>query len=262
MLTYGFYNSVNNDRRYNAIQFSKLFDGIITDGVFQTIDNTLNVVPNSGMVLGIQSGRAWFNHTWNWNDATSLITILPSEIILPRIDAVVLEIDTSPSVRANSFKVIKGTPGAAPERPVLTTGEFVNQYPLAYVYVAATVTQIVAGDITSMIGTSECPYVTGILETVDQTMLADIQAYLETLTDHTNELTILYYLGTKLDKAITYWEDDITKKQEEILGYTDGKLTSVTIKLYDASGVLLSTHTQTIEYNGSNKFDRIRTVIS
>lgn len=262
MLTYGFYNSVNNDRRYNAIQFSKLFDGIITDGVFQTIENKLNVSPNSGMILNIETGRAWFNHTWNWNDATTLITIPASEIILPRIDAIVLEIDTSPSVRENSFKVVKGTPGAAPERPTLTKGEFVNQYPLAYVYVEATATQIVAGDITIMVGTTECPYVTGILETVDQTMLDDIEAYLASITEHTNELTILYYTNKILDRSVTFWEDETTKREEEILTYTDGQLTSVTIKYYDQAGTLLKTYVETITYNSDNAIDRVRRVMS
>lgn len=34
-VTYGFYNSKNHDRRYDAIQMSRIFDGIIRDGVLQ-----------------------------------------------------------------------------------------------------------------------------------------------------------------------------------------------------------------------------------
>ncbi len=34
-VTFGFYNSVNGDRKYDAIQMSSIFDGIIRDGVFQ-----------------------------------------------------------------------------------------------------------------------------------------------------------------------------------------------------------------------------------
>ena len=33
-VTYGFYNSSNGDRKYNALQFSRLFEGIIRDGGF------------------------------------------------------------------------------------------------------------------------------------------------------------------------------------------------------------------------------------
>ena len=36
-LTYGFYNSLNGDRKYNAMDISRLFDGLIKDGVFMSI---------------------------------------------------------------------------------------------------------------------------------------------------------------------------------------------------------------------------------
>ena len=32
-LTYGFYNSKNGDRKYDAVAMSRMFDGIIRDGV-------------------------------------------------------------------------------------------------------------------------------------------------------------------------------------------------------------------------------------
>ena len=32
-VTYGFYNSLNGDRRYDANQMSAIFDGLIIDGV-------------------------------------------------------------------------------------------------------------------------------------------------------------------------------------------------------------------------------------
>ena len=34
---YGFYNSVNGDRRYDAVDFGRIFDGVINDGVFGTV---------------------------------------------------------------------------------------------------------------------------------------------------------------------------------------------------------------------------------
>lgn len=35
--TYGFFNSLNGDRKYTAEQLSSIFDGLITDGVFDSI---------------------------------------------------------------------------------------------------------------------------------------------------------------------------------------------------------------------------------
>ena len=36
-LTFGFYNSLNNDRSYDAVDISRIFDGIINDGVYLSI---------------------------------------------------------------------------------------------------------------------------------------------------------------------------------------------------------------------------------
>ena len=165
-LTYGFYNAINHDRRYNAIQMSSIFDGIIEDGVFMTIGNRFQVLQNNGMVINIDTGRAWFNHTWTLNDALLPLTVSQSEIILDRIDAVVLEVNAQQSVRANSIKIIKGTPASSPVRPILTNTEFVHQHALAYIYVRARVTEIRQADITNVVGTSETPFVTGPLKTI------------------------------------------------------------------------------------------------
>ena len=42
-VTYGFYNALNHDRLYDAIQMSSIFDGIIRDGIFSTIGDTMIV---------------------------------------------------------------------------------------------------------------------------------------------------------------------------------------------------------------------------
>ena len=57
----GFFNSVNGDRLYNADDMSKIFDGLITDGVYESVDDKLAVQPNSGMTIQIATGRGWFN---------------------------------------------------------------------------------------------------------------------------------------------------------------------------------------------------------
>lgn len=172
-VTYGFYDSLNGDRKYNAKQISELFDGLIRDGVFMSIGDALVVSVGGGMSITVGTGRAWFNHTWTYNDAPLILQVDQSEIALNRVDSVVLEVNSDDDVRANAIKVIKGTPSSEPVATELVRNEFVNQYPLGYVYVAAGVTEITAVDITNTIGTSDCPFVTGILETVDiDTLLA------------------------------------------------------------------------------------------
>lgn len=165
-LTSGFFNSLNHDRKYNAIQMSSIFDGIIRDGVFMSITDKLMVEAESGMTIVSKPGRAWFDHTWTLNDAKLPLVVEQSELILDRIDAVVLEVNKTQSVRSNTIKMVKGTPSATPQNPTLTKSLDVNQYPLAYVSVKHGVTEITQADITNMVGTSECPFVTGILETI------------------------------------------------------------------------------------------------
>ena len=163
-VTYGFYNSKNKDRRYDAIQMSRIFDGIIRDGILQHVGTAMMVNASTGMMVNVGIGRAWFNHTWTLNDALLPLTVPQSEVILNRIDAVVLEVDSRESVRANAIKIIKGTPAINPVKPTMISTNDRWQYPLAYIRVNSGVTSIRQADITNAVGTSECPFVTAPLE--------------------------------------------------------------------------------------------------
>lgn len=166
-VTSGFFNSFNRDRVYDADQMSAIFDGIINDGVFANIGDCFEVTADSGNVINIGVGRAWFNSRWLLNDAILPITADTPEILLPRYDAVVIEIDKSDSVRSGSIKIIKGTAASSPTYPTLTRTDEVNQYPIAYIYRVPGSSEITQGNITNMVGTSSCPYITAILEVHD-----------------------------------------------------------------------------------------------
>lgn len=168
MLTYGFYDSINHDRRYNAIQMSSIFDGVINDGIFMSIGERFNIsASGNDMTVTVGTGRAWFNHTWTLNDSILLLELPPSELILNRYDAVVLEVNSEVSVRANEIKIVSGTPSSNPVYPTMINTKSVHQHPLAYIYVGKNVTAIRQADITSMIGKGDAPYVTGIIDTID-----------------------------------------------------------------------------------------------
>lgn len=170
-VTSGFYNSMNGDRRYNSEQMSHLFDGIIADGVYATIYNQFEVSVNEGMTLQVDTGRCWFDHAWLLNDGILLLQVDAAEILFDRIDAVVIEIDHSDMVRAGNIKLVKGTPSATPSKPTLTKTDTVKQYPLSYYTVRAGSTAIEAADVVNTVGTSECPFVTGVVSVMDIDML-------------------------------------------------------------------------------------------
>lgn len=167
----GFFNAMKigevYDREYDAREMSQLFDGLILDGVFQSIGNGLVVKALAALTITVSTGKAWFNQTYTSVDAPEPIAMPAAHTILNRIDTVVIEVNTSPSVRANSIKVITGNAATTPSRPSLVRSEYVNQYPLAYVYRKAESTTVTQGDITNAVGTSACPFVIGVVKTMN-----------------------------------------------------------------------------------------------
>ena len=231
--TYGFYNSLDGDRKYDAMQFGQLFDGIINDGVFMSIGEHLNVTANSGMQIKIGTGRAWFNSTWSYNDSSLIMDVGTSSTLLGRIDMVVLEVNRSNGIRATSIKVLEGTPSSSPEAPTLTNDAEAEiwQHPLAQLYIGAGVTEVTQSAITNKIGTSECPFVTGVLKTMDiDTLIAQwgtewdewmssrVSEVAKLISDSTTDMTTF---KTEQQQLFNEWFANI---QYTLDGDTAGKL--------------------------------------
>lgn len=169
-LTYGFYNSVDHDRRYDARQFSRLIDSLIKDGVFMHIGDRMMVTAHEDHIE-IGSGLAWFNSTWSYNDAPYMIALPKSDVVYTRIDTVVLEVYEEESIRANFFKIVEGTPALNPVKPDLLNLDNIHQHPLCYITRPANNELIYQSAIENAVGTSETPFVSGILETVEASAL-------------------------------------------------------------------------------------------
>lgn len=180
----GFFNSLNGDRKYNAAQMSAIFDGLIIDGVFASIGTAFAVKAAGGLTVNVGVGKAWFDRTWTVNDSILPMTAPEAEVLLDRIDAVVLEVNGMESVRENTIKFVKGNPSSAPSRPTLTNEGNVHQYPLCYIYRKYGTAVINQADITPMVGTESTPFVTGILQTISlDELLGKWQDELDRFTD-------------------------------------------------------------------------------
>lgn len=167
-VTSGFYNSVSGDRKYNTLQMSSIFDGIIEDGVYNSIGDRFSLTAGEGNTVIVGTGRAWFNHTWTLNDADYPLAIEPAEVVLNRYDAIVIEVNGSNAVRNNSIKVIKGTAGSSPSKPTMANGDDnIWQHPLGYIYVPAGSSSVSQSNIEYVVGTSECPFVVAAVQSVD-----------------------------------------------------------------------------------------------
>ena len=172
MWTSGFFNSVNGDRLYNADQLSRIFEGLITDGVYESVANKLAVQPNSGMTIQIATGRGWFGGHWVNNDSEYTLTLTDSDVILSRYVAVVIKVDDTDAVRDAVPYLKYGEFATNPIKPTMTRTETVKEYWLAYIYVGAGVSEITASAIEdTRADESLCGWVTGLITQISTATL-------------------------------------------------------------------------------------------
>lgn len=143
-ITYGYFDSINGDRKYNADQMSEYFDGIVSDGVFQSVGGGLAVSAQStpDMSVKVASGRAIINSKWIKNDADITLPITAASTAYARITSVVVQLD--PANRLIRITTKDGAPSGAPEPPEIT----VNEIEIARITIAANITSVVNAAIT------------------------------------------------------------------------------------------------------------------
>lgn len=230
--TSGFFNSVNGDRLYNADQMSHIFEGLITDGVYESVADKLAVQPNSGMTIQIATGRGWFNKRWVNNDSEYTLTVADSDVILNRYVAVVIKVDTTDSVRDAVPYLKYGEFATNPVKPTMERTETVKEYCLAYIYVGAGVSEITASVIEdARADESVCGWVTGLIEQLNSATLfeqftAIFYEWFENLTDKINENTEAMLVGALptsiiLDIPVSSWSDNAATI--DVTGMTDTK---------------------------------------
>lgn len=212
-LKYGFYDAVNGDRTYSARDFTAIFNNLITDGVLPMSGNRnqFGATPaSSGLGVIIDSGWAWFDSTYTFLTAAQAFPLSAADAVLYRWDAIVIETDSEN--RENTIKVVEGTPAteAAYAKPTLSA----NQHPLCYVKITPGLTKMVQGNIENRVGFSDCPWITGILETADLTQVFaqwqyDFDTWFENL-----HVTLSGDVAANLLNRIEGCEGDIDSIQE------------------------------------------------
>lgn len=249
----GFFNSLDGDRKYNATHFGHCFDGVILSGILASIGDCFIVKVASGMSINVGSGKAWYLGSWLENDADLPVEIEPSDVVLSRIDAVVMEFDMTENVRWNDIKVVKGKASSVPVRPALTNTKSVVQIPLAYISIRANASSISQSDITNVIGTTECPFVTGLLEVISvDKLLGQWQTQLDEWITTEEHCFSAWFQSIK-DKLS---EDAAGSLQNQI----DQSKTASTVKnlsAFDWSGVGPYTQTITVEGLTAERMARV-----
>lgn len=170
-IKYGFFNSVDGDRKYDADDIGNYFLKLISDGVFATPATAMQVTAVSGMTVQVAAGWGFIKCKYLNNTAAAQFTLANADVVLNRIDRVVMRLDSTN--RLMTIAVKQGTAASTPTAPALTrvTGG-VWELSLAQIYVGAGVTTITQANITDeRADTSLCGYVTGLIEQIDTTDL-------------------------------------------------------------------------------------------
>ena len=190
-LKFGFFNwyFTNNNYSYTTEDVSSFFSGAIDDGVFMSIlvpnndtatkarkyykrvDKHYRVTPilendKATMRVNVETGKAWFNDTWNFLDADIQLDINASDEKYNRYSIVVLEVDKKNKV--NTIKVVD-TEGFL-DGDTLDKENYLNkslkwnndqiwQHPLAYIRVGKGSTGVRASDITNTTGFSTIEHI-------------------------------------------------------------------------------------------------------
>lgn len=172
----GYFNSVNGDRKYQADEMTRPYELLISNGVFATPEgepsNYLQVYPSEGMMVTVKAGRGIFFDKWLINDADLPLVVEASDVILNRIDSVIVRVDKSEAVRTGTIYIKKGTPASSPTAPELIRSGTIKEYRLANIRVNANVNTITQAVIEDRRGyTEECGWVTSLVQQVDTSTL-------------------------------------------------------------------------------------------
>lgn len=169
----GFFNSINGDRKYNAEQMSNPYHRIVSNGVFakngQSTD--LQVQATTGMTVKVKAGEGIFADKWAKLDSDMPFTILTAHVTNPRIDSIIVHIDSTPEVRAGSIIYKQGEAAADPQPPELVNTASIKEFRLANIRVNANAATITQANITDTRPTDECGFVSNLLEDSDVTAL-------------------------------------------------------------------------------------------
>ena len=168
----GFWNSIDGDRTYSAEDMGIPFDGVITEGVFANWGDAFKATAISESTVTIGSGKAWLAKKWIQNDSVYQMPINVSDYASstePRTIVVCIDLKVESYYRFAQFIIEEQRNyGSYWELLNAMTDRNAgrNTLPLFAINFAAGDSSIQKTNITNLVGTSWCPYVTAPVQTV------------------------------------------------------------------------------------------------
>lgn len=168
----GFFNSVNGDRKYNALDLSYFYGSLITSGVMPNPSTNLQVMAADGMKVIVNKGMGWITPQYLNNDTEEELKIDQADTILNRIDAIVMVKNLGIEVRDIHLECKKGVSSTNPVPPALIRTQQIQEYCLAYINVPAKTVKITQSNIVdTRADTKICGWVTALIKQVDTSTL-------------------------------------------------------------------------------------------
>lgn len=170
MIRGGFFNSINEDRKYLAKHFAEYFATFIGNGVFPNPATGLEVFANDNMTVTVKAGKAWINGYYLINDTDHILKIENSDGLLSRVDRVVIRCDFG----ERTMKIVnkKGDFSSSPKAKTLQRDNDIYELSLADIRVDKAAVRITQSSILDTRLSNElCGIVHTTVEQIDTDVL-------------------------------------------------------------------------------------------
>lgn len=202
--------TAEDERTFNKLRY--------TNGVFSSVGSGLSVSANNNMTVTVGTGGAHIEGALYYNSAPIALSVEAADAALNRIDRVVLQFNTSVSVRSVRALIRTGTAATNPVAPELRRESNLYEIALADIYVKKGATGISQSAITDQrLNSALCGFVAAAIpSSVDTTGLFDqyqaaLNEWLDTVAAALDET-----LAGNLQNQITALGTRLTVEEDKI----------------------------------------------
>lgn len=211
-LKVGFFNSVNEDRPYNAEDLGRPLSWMMNTGILPNPDGSANncfqVIPDSnkrGLNIIVRIGQGFLAGKWLYSQTNSEVELTAADVGITKYNSIILKIDNSTAVREGYIDVVERTGSAY--IPANTNTELL----LAVVAYNGSITNLSADNITDYRGTIRCPWMRlRMPSSLDDTILQQILNVDGKVDIREGLDQMIFFLNNDTQPAMTWKESDDT----------------------------------------------------
>lgn len=211
-LKVGFFNSVNEDRPYNAEDLGRPLSWMMSTGILPNPDGSANncfqVIPDSnkrGLNIIVRIGQGFLAGKWVYSNTTSEVELTGADVGITKYNSIIIKVDNSTAVRKGYIDVVERTGSAY--IPANTNTELL----LAVVAYNGSITNLTADNITDYRGTIRCPWMRlrmpSSLDDTIQQQITNVDGKVD-IREGLDQM--IFFLNNDTQPAMTWKESDDT----------------------------------------------------